>query len=584
MSRKRHPIVVLKFGSSVLDRKQCLSDAVLEIYREVREGKRVLAVVSAFPGVTDWLFATAQRCFEQPKPSALASLVSTGETASAAFLGMALDQAGIPAWVLDTDQIGLEIRGDDLDADPVSLDVEAVEELFEQFPVLILPGFVGRAAGGSPALMGRGGSDLTALFAAQQLDADECRLLKDVDAMYDADPVIGGSVQFRYASAPWDEVLRVGGRLVQPKAVNFAKEHGVRFTLASPLAAHKTRIGPDPVRHASPSDDESGPVRVALLGLGTVGLGVYKSLLLQRYRFQVVGIAVQDRDKPREVEIPPGLLFDDPWSLLERPADVVVELIGGQEPAVSLIRASLELGRHVVTGNKEVVARHGVSLERIASASGVTLAYSASVGGAVPVLEQVKNLAARGPIGSIEGVLNGTCNYVLQRLAEGRDLDEAVREAQERGFAESDPTSDLSGRDSVNKLVILAKQAFGITISSDDIPYRGIEGLDSKTVQKARARGRVIKLVAACRKTNEGIQAEVHPAALPMDHPLAGARGEENRIRVEREVGEPVLLHGKGAGRWPTSLSVIADLLDLHRSGARSRCRPPLVSAVEVSS
>jgi homoserine dehydrogenase len=238
----------------------------------------------------------------------------------------------------------------------------------------------------------------------------------------------------------------------------------------------------------------------------------------------------------------------------------------------------------VVTGNKEVIAKHGASLERIASANGVALEYSASVGGAVPAIELVTNLAARSDIDSIEGVLNGTCNYVLQRLAECGDFDEALFEAQKKGFAEADPTSDLSGRDSASKLAILVKHAFGITILPDDIPYRGIEGMDSETIREADARSRVIKLVAACRKTSEGIHAEVCPLAIPIDHPLAGACGEENRILVKPKVGEAVLVHGKGAGRWPTSLSVVADLLDLHRSGARGRRLSPLAVTAEVSS
>jgi homoserine dehydrogenase len=374
--------------------------------------------------------------------------------------------------------------------------------MFEHFPVLILPGFVGRTADRSWALMGRGGSDLTALFAAQRLGARECRLLKDVDGLCTSDP---------------------------------------------------------------------RPLRVSLLGLGTVGLGVYQGLIKQKSRFQAVGIAIRHRNKTRETHVPPELLVEDARSLLDRPTDVVVELIGGSEPAASLIRSALEAGRHVVTANKDVIACHGDSLQRLAYAKGVELKFSASVGGAVPVIEQVRKLARYEPIERIEGVLNGTCNYVLDRMVEGEEHDDAVRAAQEQGFAEADPSLDLSGKDSAHKVAILAKAAFGMTIHPEEIPCRGIEDIDSSDVRKALIEGRVIKLVATCYKTAEEVRAEVRPVALPEAHPLAGARGEENRIQVQPRVGQTILLHGKGAGRWPTSLSVMADLLDLHPSSHRCR-------------
>jgi homoserine dehydrogenase len=196
----------------------------------------------------------------------------------------------------------------------------------------------------------------------------------------------------------------------------------------------------------------------------------------------------------------------------------------------------------------------------------------------------VERLAEQGPIDTVEGVLNGTSNYILQRLSEGIELGDAVREAQDNGFAEADPASDLSGEDSVYKLAILAKHAFGITFSPDDIPCRGIENMSSKIVRDAYARGRVIKLVATCRKTERGIQAEVRPVELAREHPLAGAQGEENRVWVSPADGEPFLIRGKGAGRWPTAASVLADLLDLYRSGARGHGLPSFVGTIEVGS
>ncbi len=563
------PITVLKLGSSVLDRKDGLSRAVYEIYRQLRQGRRVVAVVSAFKGVTDWLLQTAERYFERPHPTALASLVSTGETASAAFLSMALDQAGVPAAVLDPT---LEIQGSPLDGSPVNIDVEGIHQKLAQWPVVILPGFIGRDRLGSPALLGRGGSDLTALFVAEQLDAVDCRLLKDVSGMYASDPRIEPPLSSCYTSATWDESLRVGGKLVQAKAALFAKSQGRSFTVTAPLASTGTEIGAGPNRTA-PTVSQKPPLKVAVFGCGTVGLGVVQRLLQLEEHFQVVGVAVRDTTRRRGIRLPSDLLVNDPWALLERRSDVIVELMGGLEPAGSLIQAALETGRHVVTANKALIAHQESSLRALADSVGRRLLFSASVGGSVPVLEQVRQLARQVSIEKIEAVLNGTCNYILDRMREGLDLNAAVQKAQEEGFAEADPDSDLSGADSAYKLAILARAAFGLSLEPTLVPFDGIRDVTLHDVRDAQNANATIKLVALASRAHGGIQSEVRPARLPAHHPLAGARDEENRVLLYPRGQEPILLQGKGAGRWPTSLSVMADLLDLYQEDARARGR-----------
>jgi homoserine dehydrogenase len=565
-------IIILKFGSSVLNPEDDFAHTVLEIYREVRRGKRVLAVVSALPGVTDRLVRAARRRFERPHPEALASLVSTGETSSAAFVGMALDRAGVPAQVLDPDRAGLTIRGPGLDAYPLGLDTKGIHERFERYPVLVLPGFIGRTENGSLGLMGRGGSDLTAIFVAHRLSASECRLLKDVNGLYTADPK-KYEPKRRYLSASWGETVRVGEGLVQPKALRYAERHRVHFDIAAPLTSSRTRIGTGPVVSVSETPAQP-PLRVSLLGLGTVGTGLYRGLRTLPKRFQLVGIAVRDLSKAREAAVPRDLLHDDPWQLLERPTDVVVELMGGREPAVSLIRASLDSGRHVVTANKEVLAHEGFALQKLAQSKGVVLEYSASVGGAVPAIEHVHHLACIDGIERIEGVLNGTCNFVLDRMAEGIDFNEAVREAQRRGFAEADPSLDLNGKDSAHKLAILARAAFGVELHPDEIPCRGIDSL------RETGDGNVTKLVASCQRVGQGIRAEVRPLTLPVDHPLAETKDEENRIFIQTTGGRSHLLQGKGAGRWPTSFAVMAGLLDIYENRAYRQHHSTLVPAL----
>ena len=555
------PIAVLKFGSSVLRGDAGLHAVVAEIYRELRRGYRVLAVVSAFPGVTDRLAEAAARRFESPDPGCLARLLSTGESASAALVGMALEEAGVPAAVLDPDDIGLEVAGPPLDSDPVALDDRKLRRTLNRTPVVVLPGLFGRTRPGNTALLGRGGSDFTALFAAASLGAEKCRLLKDVDGVYSADPGTGGSGA-RYSSISWDDALDVSDRLIQPKALRFARARMYEFSLTSLFSSRETLIGSGSTLICGP-DAPARPLRIGLLGLGTVGLGVFQSLAVRRDLFELTGIAVCDLGKPRDPKVPRELLTDNPWELLRQPADVVIELIGGVDPAASLIHAALALGRSVVTANKAVLARDGEFLERVARREGVRLLSSASVGGSVPVLERIGLIARGNTIERVSGVLNGTCNYVLERLGEGVEFSGAIREAQERGFAEADPRLDLSGADSAHKLAVLARAAFGTAIDLEQIRCRGIEGIDSARVRGARSQGRALRLVATCRRTRDGIHAEVRPRELPLRHPLSRTAGVENRVLIRIEGQGSVLLTGKGAGRRPTSLSVFADVLEL---------------------
>lgn len=236
------PITVLKFGGSVLAGPDALADAVAEVRRALGAGSRVVAVTSAFSGVTERLLEIAHARFRAPAEKPLASLLATGESRSAAFLSLALDDAGVPNELLDPDGIGLRVRGTWLDSEPVDVDRAAVHEGLGKVPVLVVPGFFGRRPDGSLALLGRGGSDLTAVFLAHRLGATECRLIKDVDGLFSSDPNAGTVEPRRFETATWDELARVGGDLVQPKAIELARTHGVPTTIAAPLSSLGTRV------------------------------------------------------------------------------------------------------------------------------------------------------------------------------------------------------------------------------------------------------------------------------------------------------------------------------------------------------
>ena len=567
--RRARGIVVLKFGSSVLREDHGLWPAVHEIYREVRRGRRVVAVVSATGRTTDELLARARAVAPAPAPECLGPLLASGERAAAALLGLALDAAGVPAVVLDPADIGLRLTGDRLDAEPSSLDVAALRAALRRRAVAVLPGFFGVHEGGGTALLGRGGSDLTALFVAQQLGA-RCRLLKDVDGIYDADPAREDSR--RYRALRFEDAARLGARVVQAKALALARFHALKFTVAAPGAGPEggTRVG-SAITEAVPRRAPPPPLRVVLLGFGTVAAAVYRQLGALPDSFHVVRVAVRNPARHAGHGVPPELLTSAAEQAALEPADVVVELLGGLEPATRIIRGALEAGRHVVTANKAVIADCGPPLARLARDRDVRLLYSASVAGAVPAIEHLRRVARRGRIERMDGILNGTSNFVLDRVAGGATLGAALAEARRLGFAEADATLDLDGTDAAQKLEILARAAFGTSPGWQAIPRSGVTDSTERRARDAAAAGRVVRLVASAWRAVRGVHATVQLRELRPSHPLAAVHNEENGLVIRTTSAgrrERTLLRGRGAGPQPTAVAVLADLLDLRRERA----------------
>jgi homoserine dehydrogenase len=559
----RDNLTVLKFGGSVLAREHDLASAVHEIYRWVRAGQRVVAVVSALGKTTDKLLAQAHQYGSAPEPAALASLVATGELSSAALLGLALDRAGLPAEVLDAARISLRTSGPILDSEPVSVDIGAVLNALDRASVVVVPGFLGRDDAGRTTLLGRGGSDFTALFLAHALGAGRCRLVKDVKGLYERDPARPGPLARIFRSLSWDDALRLDGRIVQHKAVRWAKDRQLEFEVAALNGTEASSVGPFNVRLGPAENETPPPLRIGLLGLGTVGGGVWRALSAHPEQFEITKVGVRSVKRAADNGVPAYLLTDDPASVVRSACDVVIELIGGEEPAHSLIRQALESGKHVVTANKAVIARWGPELQRLAEERGVSLRFAGAVGGAVPILETIERLASGEGIESIEAILNGTTNFVLDRVREGVAFDEAVRAAQAAGFAEADPTRDLDGTDAAEKLVILTRAAFGASPLADGVERRGIIGLP------APEKGGAIRLIAtAWLDPQHRPVLNVAPHTLPPRHPLADTPNELNRAIIRTKAGRDVIVHGKGAGRWPTTEAVFADLLALARERA----------------
>lgn len=563
MSRK---VIVLKFGSSVLQSRADLPFAVHEIYRWVRQQYRVVAVVSAFAGETDRLLGTVAD-YRDANPEAIARVVATGEEVATAFLALELDRFGIPAQVLDPSQLQLIVDNASNDAEPVSADTTVVEKALGQGRVAVIPGFVARDRGGRVALFGRGGSDLSALFLAKQLHA-RCRLIKDVDGIYNADPATCRGAQ-RFAEINFADALAIGGKIVQPKAIAFGRKTGIAFEVAAVGANYATLVGAQGSVLAAAAPSQA-PLKVGLLGLGTVGLGVFQELWKHPHLFDVTGIAVR-RPGLHTDHAPSHLLTRDCWDVIND-VDVVVELIGGSDPAGGLVRAALAAGKPVVTANKLLVASDARLIHHPA------LRYSAAVGGAVPALEAVQAVADRARIVSLSGVLNGTCNYILDRIAAGCSWAQAVAEAQTHGFAEQDPRADLSGSDTVCKLQLLARRAFP-HVDHHSVASVGIDSIDADWVQAAARDGGRARLVGTARLENGRVHLEVKPQLVDATHPFAQIRNEENCLLIHTDHSDPQhVWTGRGAGRWPTTAAVMADLFDLSRELRAAGAEPRAAS------
>lgn len=561
---RRERVIVLKFGGSVLRREDDLHHAAQECYRWLRGGWRIIAVVSALEGRTADLLASARSFADPPHESATAALAATGEATTAALLTLALDRAGIPAETLDPGAIGLLTEGPALDAGPVALDERAVRSALDRSPVLVVPGFIGRDAHGRTTLLGRGGSDLTALFIAQRLNA-RCRLVKDVDGLYERDPAQPGPAPRLFDRLHWDDALALDGSIVQHKGVRFARAHALPFEVGALQRSDATLIGPHRVAFSA-QDVSPPPLRVTLLGLGTVGLGVYESLSAQPERFEIVRALVRDAARAERAGVPRALITTDPDEAAETEADLVIEALGGVEPARTLIARAIESGRHVVTANKAVIAAHGSELATLAERHAVTIAWSAAAGGAAPVLERLCRENEPSPVVRIEAVLNGTANFVLDRVSRGDDLAHAVEDAKARGLAEADPSRDLDGRDAGDKAVLAVHAATGEWIGTGEIECEPINGalIERCRCPLSSALRQIVRI-----ELGGGVnRASVACAALPAEHPLAGVTREWNGALITRANGATEFVRGKGAGRQPTALAVVADGLDLWRADA----------------
>jgi len=314
------------------------------------------------------------------------------------------------------------------------------------------------------------------------------------------------------------------------------------------------------------------PVRVGVLGCGNVGGPLIE--LLQRHgddiaartglQLEVVAVAVRDTSRARGVTLADGVLTTDASAVVGDPdIDVIVEVIGGIEPARSLITKALEAGKPVVTANKELLANVGAELFSTAHSAGVDLLFEAAVAGGIPLIRPLRESLVGERITRVMGIVNGTTNYILTRMTEeGTSYADALAEAQSLGYAESDPTADVEGFDAGAKAAIIASIAFGARVVAGDVYHEGISGVTAADIAYAKRLGYVVKLLAIVERVDDAIGVRVHPAMVPLSHPLASVRESYNAVFIEGDAVGNLMFYGRGAGGFPTASAVLGDLID----------------------
>jgi len=348
-------------------------------------------------------------------------------------------------------------------------------------------------------------------------------------------------------------------------------------------------VTPEPPKFPETSGERT--LRVALLGCGVVGSQVARLLGEQAddlavrtgARLELAGIAVRRLSHPRP-GIDQALLTTDAMALATRPdVDIVIEVIGGIEPARSLLLAAMQAGKSVVTANKALLAEHGEQLHAESRRSGADLYYEASVAGAIPLLRPLRESLAGDTVHRVLGIVNGTTNFILDRMdTSGADFGESLEEAQALGYAEPDPTADVEGFDAAAKAAILAGLAFHTRVTAADVHREGITEVTAADIASAKTLGRIVKLLAICERSDSGVSVRVHPAMIQRTHPLAAVGGAYNAVFVEAQSAGQLMFYGAGAGGTPTASAVLGDVVAVARNRLAGIRGPELSTYAEL--
>lgn len=543
------PLLVLKFGGSILHGLDDLPRVAGEIYRQRRRGFDVVAVVSALHGETDRFLAEAKAVGSGRSYAGTADLVSLGEARTVALLRLACDRIGLAAAGCQAEELGLRTSGPETGSRPVSLDPLSLRTKLARTGLVIVPGFVGIGADGGRALLARGGSDFSAIFLAGELGAAVVRLYKDVDGVFEADPNCDPTAR-RYDEISWAEALQVARPLIQPQAVKYAASKRLPIEVEAIGSARVTRVAErtGTLRAGAPEK----PIRVALAGYGVVGRAVAQRLQSEP-RFEIVSVLVREPHKSRKHAclLPLTPERDD---FLQSEPDVLIDVLSCASTSHVLCDEMLGRGVHVVTASKRMISER-LESGALSPDAGTALAYSGSVGGSAPMLELISRTSG---ITSVLGVLNGTVNFVLTLMARGSSLVDALSAAQMAGFAEADASADLSGADAAAKLHIIAHHAFpGVACS---IHCEALDTAAALLIEDSSERWSQLSSLKVVDGVLRGSIALIPASATPSFEMPAE---EWNCLTLKRGEAATVTCVGRGAGGAPTAEAVIADLYDI---------------------
>lgn len=573
-------ILVLKFGGSALATPARVRRAAKRIRSHVRRGSRVVAVVSATGDSTDRIL---RWCRDLSSSAAAARelerALATGEDRTAALVAAALIEIGVGAISLRGAEAGLVAGGDWGEASIRRLRPERLQTLLADGVVPVVAGFQACRPDGETVTLGRGGSDTTATYLAGALRAEACHLITDVDGVYDRDPRLDPSARHlpSLSYSTLIELAEAGAQVVHPTAAAHARRFQTPlhvYSYRAPRVPERgSRIGPTGVRPSRPPEPGTPPggrtVRIALAGCGVVG-GELARLVETVYsapehadgvRLEIVRVLVRDPDKARPVSLPADRFTTDVAEFLSAPADVVVEAVGGLEPAGTVVRAALDRGTPVVTANKALVGAMGVELASLADAQRTTLDFEAAVGGGIPVVRVLRDALGTRPVRRIRAILNGTTNYVLTLLERGVSFPDAVADAQRAGFAEADPGRDLDGTDAGDKIRILAWLAYGLRPETVAVRVRGILPDPERLAADGAAVGGAVRLIAECAEDTGKVTACVEPVIVPSESAFGRTIEEQNHVEIDFGWRRTLDLCGPGAGAAPTAAAMLGDVL-----------------------
>ena len=543
------PIIVLNFGHSVLRSLDDYNDAASEIYRHYRQGQNVVAVTSAQGDQTDILMAEARQVGPDGNAKNLPELIQLGERRSAALLALALERIGAPAFVRQARDLGLKAKNAAL----VDLNVEQLEDDLKNHDIVVMPGHVAIGEKDRTVLLTEGGSDLTALYVANKLGV-KALLLKDVEGVFEHDPKQSGPAPQRYNTISYADARVKAAPLISPKALDYAQDNNIEFGIGKPAFPTFTMIGPH--TGSTSSIPSAKKLKVAMIGCGSVGGGVYRRIKTYSDRFDMVKIMVRDVNKYIDQGYKPEELTTDFADIIASKPDVLVDVSGPVNPLLEYCKTMLESGVHVVSANKQAIAAGGQDLIDFAKANDAQLRFSSAAGGGMPVLEMC--IRERGRITRVEALLNGTTNYMLGEISSGKSYAQALQQAQDKGFAEADPSSDVNGSDAAAKIRLVALLGFGEQVTLEDIPRDTIENFALNNPPKG-----AMKRVATCWKDRNGFSTKLELKDLSLNNFIAQADGEEAHAIFHFEDGDQYKIRGKGAVRWPTTEAVMADLFDI---------------------